>query len=256
MAVTRRSERSGPEEDDGLDLRPLTARSVVLSLLLGSHPPRLPVRTLVACGSLFHIGEGALRVALSRLATAGDVLAEGGIYTLSDRLLRRQHRQDLDRRPPTDAWDGTWVVLLTPVGNTDPASARLAPVAPGVWMRPDNLDRPAPVRARFGDDSQFLLVARPEGDSALLIERLWDLSTWAGKAGRLMAAFDEADRPAGRFVVAAAILRHLRTDPLLPPELLPPSWPGGALRATYDRFEQELAGLLAHPFAPQPGGNS
>ena len=33
-----------------MELRPLTARSVVLSTLLGSHPPRLPARYLVRVG--------------------------------------------------------------------------------------------------------------------------------------------------------------------------------------------------------------
>ena len=36
-------------------VRPLTARSVVLSLLLGAHPPRLPVRDIVDAGEAFGI---------------------------------------------------------------------------------------------------------------------------------------------------------------------------------------------------------
>ena len=41
-----------------------------------------------------------------------------------------------------------------------------------------------------------------------------------------------ADIP-GQFVTAAAMVRHLLTDPVLPHELLPDDWPGAALREAY-----------------------
>lgn len=75
----------------------LSARSAVLSALLGSHPPRLPARHLVRIGALFGIAEGTVRVALSRMVAAGDLLQAGGQYTLSQRLVERQARQDESR---------------------------------------------------------------------------------------------------------------------------------------------------------------
>ena len=47
--------RNRPIGDAGVDLgiEPLTARSLMLSTLLGTHPPSLPVRALVAVGELF-----------------------------------------------------------------------------------------------------------------------------------------------------------------------------------------------------------
>jgi phenylacetic acid degradation operon negative regulatory protein len=48
-------------------LRPLSARSIVASTLLGCHPPELPTRALVQMGTLYGIPEGTLRVALSRM---------------------------------------------------------------------------------------------------------------------------------------------------------------------------------------------
>ena len=42
------------------------------------------------------------------------------------------------------------------------------------------------------------------------------------------------------FVLAAAMVRHLLTDPMLPDELLPGDWPGAALRAAYHDFATEL----------------
>jgi phenylacetic acid degradation operon negative regulatory protein len=44
----------------------------------------------------------------------------------------------------------------------------------------------------------------------------------------------------GQFVTAAAMLRHLLTDPVLPDELLPDDWPGTALREAYTNFAAEL----------------
>ena len=50
---------------------------------------------------------------------------------------------------------------------------------------------------------------------------------------------EAADVP-GRFVVAAAMVRHLLTDPVLPYELLAADWPGAELRAAYQDFAAEL----------------
>ncbi|MCW2564643.1 MAG: PaaX protein C-domain, partial [Mycobacterium sp.] len=44
----------------------------------------------------------------------------------------------------------------------------------------------------------------------------------------------------GQFVAAAAIVRHLLTDPVLPGELLPEDWPGDTLRNVYTSFAAEL----------------
>ncbi|TMR26179.1 hypothetical protein ETD96_41735, partial [Actinomadura geliboluensis] len=57
---------------DHPDIRPLTARSVVLSTLLGVHPPRLPARHLVRVGDLFGIAEGTIRVCLLYTSDAAD----------------------------------------------------------------------------------------------------------------------------------------------------------------------------------------
>ena len=65
---------------DTLQIRPLTARSVVLSTLLGVHPPRLAARHLVRVGDLFGIAEGTIRVALSRMVTSGDLVQTDGAY--------------------------------------------------------------------------------------------------------------------------------------------------------------------------------
>jgi phenylacetic acid degradation operon negative regulatory protein len=255
--------RPGPANPlAALDLRPLTARSVVLSTLLGTHPPRLPVRLLVRVGELFAIPEGTIRVALSRMVSDGDVVADDGTYHLTGRLLDRHTRQDDSRAPRTRQWDGAWeMALVTASGRPaaeraalrkDMAALRLAELREGVWVRPDNLERPwtALVERRC-----MRVEARFDGAGALsgheLVSQLWDVSAWATGAEQLEAALEAARSPAtglaDGFMVSAAALRHLLADPLLPPELLPPDWPGPRLRALYERFDAEYrARLLDH----------
>src|ERR1700684_4533089 len=87
-------------------IRPLTARSVVLSTLLGYHPPALPVRALVRVGGLFGMAEQTIRVALTRMVATGDVTADEGVYQLNGPLVQRQAQQGEGWAPPGHEWDG------------------------------------------------------------------------------------------------------------------------------------------------------
>ncbi|MEU1387632.1 MULTISPECIES: PaaX family transcriptional regulator C-terminal domain-containing protein [unclassified Nonomuraea] len=226
----------------------LSARSAVLSALLGSHPPRLPARHLVRIGALFGIAEGTVRVALSRMVAAGDLTQQGGRYTLSERLVERQARQDESRDPHTRPWDGTWEVAVVTAERRAPAdraafrhtmsALRMGELREGTWLRPANLVRewPETVTAQC-----TLIDGRPHRDPTPL---LWDLDGWAAEAGRLERALDRADGLAEGFLVSAAVLRHLLADPLLPAELLPAGWPGAALRARYDAFDHRYREVL------------
>ncbi|MGP4022697.1 PaaX family transcriptional regulator C-terminal domain-containing protein [Actinomadura sp. 3N407] len=236
---------------DNLEIRPLTARSVVLSTLLGVHPPRLPARYLVRVGDLFGIAEGTVRVALSRMVASGDLVQSGGTYALTERLLERQARQDESRLPPTVPWDGTWEIAVITAERRPAAdraalrqamsALRLAELREGTWLRPANLTRPRPgIVAR----QCTFLSGRPEEDPAVLTAALWDLETWAAKARTLHTALTEATTIAERFTLAAAVLRHLLNDPLLPPALVPPGWPGPDLRTGYEDFENDFERLL------------
>src|SRR5688572_9091625 len=91
--------------------RPLSARSVLASVLLGTDPPRLPTPLLVRTGELFGIAEGTVRTALSRMAAAGEVTAEDGSYSLTGRLVARQRRQAVSRRAEVRDWPGTWELV-------------------------------------------------------------------------------------------------------------------------------------------------
>ena len=98
-------------------IQPLTARSVVLSTLLGYHPPALPVSALVRVGVLFGIADSATRAALSRLVAVGDLTADDGVYRLTERLVRRQTAQDDSASLQSRQWTGQWemAVVITAV---------------------------------------------------------------------------------------------------------------------------------------------
>ncbi|WP_425336442.1 PaaX domain-containing protein, C- domain protein [Streptomyces afghaniensis] len=162
-----------PARPGALDLRPLSARSVVLSLLLGTHPPELPVRELVRLVEGFDVGGSTLRAALSRMVSAGDLRRTDTGYRLSDRLLERQRRQDDAVHPRTRAWDGDWEMVVITATGRGPAeradlrarltALRLAELREGVWLRPANLARARPRRPWTGWPQRYTGPPRPAG---------------------------------------------------------------------------------------------
>ena len=226
---------------------------MLASTLLGLDPPVLPVHRLVRTAGLFGISEGSARTALSRMAAAGEVVADGGSYRLAGRLLDRQRRQESGRRPVRRRWRGDWlqaVVVADRRSAGDRAElrsaltgARLAEWREGVWIRPDNLGRPE-LPETVADHVEWA-TARPDRPPAL-----WDLDGWASRARRLLdrldaTPLDGTDDLAPGFVLSAAVVRHLAADPLLPVELLAPSWPGDELRRAYDTWDRDWRALLA-----------
>jgi phenylacetic acid degradation operon negative regulatory protein len=228
------------------DLKPVSTRSALLTLLLGAEVPRLTTRELVAAASVVGFAEPTVRVALSRMATAGDVVRddEGG-YHLSERLVVRQRRQEEAAHPSLRPWDGTWeLVAVTTAGRTASDRAdlrtalgelRLAELREGVWTRPANLELAWP--DAVNEVCERFTGASPAADPALLCARLWDLEAWAETARQLLDA-TATDDPVLRFTACATSGRHLLADPVLPPALLPDDWPGDELRASHVAYKQ------------------
>jgi phenylacetic acid degradation operon negative regulatory protein len=243
--------RAGPEP---LLERPLSARSVMASLLLGRQPPTAPVADLVRWCGLFGIAEGTARVALHRMVAKGEIIGRDGVYRLAGRLAGRQARQESSLTPRIRAWRGDWTVAVVVAHRRD-ASTRaglrdamrrlhLAERREGVWLRPDNLELEVPDAVRRQCE---WLNARPEDDAVALAARLFHPDRWARRADTLtrrLAAMTEGLARSGHelvadaFVAGAAALRHIGSDPLLPPELLPPGWPGEALRDQYAQYQR------------------
>lgn len=225
----------------------LTARSVVLSVLLGAHPAWASAAELIRLTADFGIRESTVRVALTRMVSAGDLIRSEDGYRLSDRLLARQRRQDIALAPPVRPWDGTWdTVVITSIGadartRSDLRKAllqnRFGALREGVWLRPANLAGSLTAEVL---GSSRVLHSRDDDPRALAF-RLWDLSGWAGTGVRLLDEMANTPGMPSRFVTAAGMVRHLLSDPVLPTELLPDAWPGEALRQAYNEFAAELA---------------
>jgi len=249
----------------------MSARSIVASALLGTHPPVLRGQLLVRLCALFGVPEGTTRVALSRMVAVGELRAVDGRYELaSPALLARQAAQERGRTSPRGGWRGDWVLAVVSVERRDAsarialrdaaASLRLAELREGVWTRPANLDVDDDAARAVFDDQCTWFVARPDDPAALAV-RLWDLNGWALQAEGLIARMtgSRAALDSGRFdaipegfVTSAAVLRLLRADPLLPAVLVGNAWPGARLRRIYDDYDGALRALLRAFFRPTP----
>lgn len=237
--------------------RPLTARSVIASTLLGVDPPRLPALALVRSGELFGLREGTTRTALSRMATAGELVAEDGHYALAGSLLERHQRQQRARHPTPHPWDGTWMLaLVTPERRAAPERSafrdaarrlKLAEVREGVWARPSGVEAERDPDSWAVVDSQVSWVRGGRPDDVGAFVDAFDLRAWSATASELLVEMQESqpqldarssEAVPSTFVTSAAVLRHLVADPMLPTELLPDTWPGEELRAAYDRFDR------------------
>ena len=264
--TTRTRAAGGPAVPRRLsdDVRPLTARSLVLSVLLGLPEPRLRTSSLIRLADVFDLAPGTVRTALSRLTAAGDLVNHDGVYELRGRLLERKTAQDIGRRPPDDAWDGDWWIVAVTAPRrsiaerrqfrTAMVNARLGELRPDTWLRPANLPGPHVERG----------VATVRGplageDHSALVARLWDLPAIARRSHTLLAALDEATtevRGAPNVVLptamtlAAVVVRFLRREPMLPQALTPADWPVDELRRRYRSFDHHFGRSLHETIGP------
>jgi phenylacetic acid degradation operon negative regulatory protein len=241
--------------------RPLSARSVLASALLGADRARLTVAELVAIASQFGISDGAARTCLWRMVSSGELTADDGSYALTGRLLERHQRVDEASRiddTATHRWDGTWELAIVSLERRSAAdrlelrkasmALHLAELREGVWIRPDNLDPQRIPTSRAVLDRQCTHFHGAATDiTADKMRSLFCLDEWEDDANVLIEAMDvelkrnEHDDSAEiftyEFAVSIAVVRHLQRDPLLPVELIDDHWPGGMLRSTYRRFD-------------------
>src|SRR5215213_8081501 len=247
--------------------RPLSARSVLATALLGADQPHLTVGELVAIASLFGISDGAARTCLWRMVSNGELSSDDGTYALAGGLLQRRQRVDEASRIDDDAappWDGAWelaVVSLERRSAADRLALRkaatalhLAELREGVWIRPDNLDPARLPTLRAVLDRQCVHFHGAATDApAETVRSLFNLADWAADARRLSVAMrDELDVEAVDaddfiylFALSITVVRHLQLDPLLPVELESEDWPGHDLRSTYRRFDETFKRQLA-----------
>jgi phenylacetic acid degradation operon negative regulatory protein len=252
--------------------RPLSARSVLASALLGANQARLTVAELVAVASLFGISDGAARTCLWRMVSTGELTADEGSYALAGRLLERRERVDEASRIDDAAarrWDGTWELAIVSLDRRSAAdrlelrkaatALHLAELREGVWIRPDNLDPQRLPTSRAVLDQQCTHFHNAATDiHADKMRSLFSLDEWTVDARALTEAMtvalkqderaDSTESIRYEFALSIAVVRHLQLDPMLPVELTPEHWPGHTLRSTYrrfdDAFQQRMSGVF------------
>ena len=242
--------------------------SVIITVFGDAIVPRggsVWLGTLVRFFAALGINDGVVRTAMSRLAADGWLersrVGRNSFYHLTKkgRVTFKQataHIYGAHAR----RWDGRFEILL--VGNAREResvrprllAAGFGAAAPGLWVAPAGTPVPrltrGALRLHAGCD---LATARK------LAEQCWPLERTAGAYAHFLtlftpldAALDAAMPLAGIDAFVARILliheyrRIILRDPTLPPELLPPTWPGEAAR--------ELCGTLYHRLVPASEG--
>ena len=185
---------------------------------------------LVHLAGLFGINENRARVALSRMAAAGEVTTDGsGRYRLAGHLLDRQGRQAGSRRGETRPWDGVvadggghrlgpgrprtgppgasgWHWPAWPSSargcGCGPTTSTCGPTRPRIPTWRSTRARPTGIRSRWPPPSGTS-TGGPDGPP-----------TWPTRMADLPPTGPDDLAPG--FVLSAAVLRHLQADPLLP----------------------------------------
>jgi phenylacetic acid degradation operon negative regulatory protein len=227
-------------------MKRLTAKSLILDLLLAAAPSELSARDAITACALFDISENNARVALVRLSAAGLVEGVGrGAYRLGhdarDLAAEVSTWRRAERR--IRAWDGDYVVVgthtldgsdRTAVRNRTRALSMLGfrELTRGLQVRPNNLDDSIEItrerlRVLGMPEGALVFVGRDfDEKQARAIRALWDgralskayrtltdeLTGWLERASTL-----EHDVPAREsFLLGGRGIKHVVLDPLLP----------------------------------------
>lgn len=232
---------------------------------LRSRGGQASVAALVRLMKPLEIAAPAVRTAVSRMVRQGWLqpvrLPQGAGYGLTPKCVRRLDEAALRiYRAGTLSWRGRWHLIVFGPVKDRPRRERIradltflgyAALSETTWIGPrssielDNLLEGEGVHADRFD-------AALEGDPRELVARAWDLTAigaayehWLSEAVNLVGALP-GGAPADQVFATRSKLVHgwrnfLFRDPGLPPELLPPAWPGEKARAY---FEQEAVRLL------------
>lgn len=224
-----------------------SAKSLILQLLSIADGASVPVGVLVEVGAVFDITGNSTRVTLARLLARGLIARdERGRYRLAEagQAIRRHVAQWTHLESRVAPWGGGWVGACTSAlpKVRKPAARRRAraldflgfrALAPGLWLRPDNLGGVEAVRTRvqaLGLDVAAPVFAAAElGPDEDRARGLWDRTEADAGYLQLVERLDaalarlddlpQADAMVETFVLGGAVLHALAFDPLLPEEL-------------------------------------
>lgn len=228
----------------------VTAKNLVLDLLLAAGSDHLPVRHLLAAAALFGIPGNNLRVALARLSSDGMIESVGrGVYQLSASAneLAADVATWRTAGQRTVPWSGQHITVhCGALGRSDRVALRhrdralqmlgLRELDRSLFVRPDNLQGGVEqVRRRLytlgleREASVFITSAfDPEREDR--IRRLWNdaaldetygriqhqLSDWTSRLDQL--PIEDAARES--YLLGRKAIRHVVFDPLLPAPLV------------------------------------
>ena len=227
-----------------------TPKSALLDLLQTAHGRSLPVRALVEAGGLFGLHENGMRVALARLVTRGLVERDGpGRYKLAPGAQPISRRvggwTSADQR--SVRWDGAWIGALTQRAGSERAQRRedaralaflgFARLAPGLWIRPDNLrggvaetraalqelglDRHVPVLRLSELDPASEARARALWDAEALVAEQRQMREALEKSAARLARLSASAAMVETFLVGGRAIRQIALDPCLPEAIAP-----------------------------------
>lgn len=152
---------------------------------------------------------------------------------------------------PSLSWDGTMLLVLARVPETDRAARHLLRTrlswlgfgspGPGVWLstHPERLGEIEAVLAQspaFADARVFSSTYRAGAPLTTLVRQAWDLDALAGRYREFLAEFAPARAadPLARLVQLVHAWRAFPwSDPALPRELLPRNWPAERAAALF-----------------------
>lgn len=234
--------------------------SVIITVFGDAIVPRgdrISLQALQEILARLGIEPGAVRTALSRLASEGWVIRERegrrSFYSL-DSGGRRAFDIATQRiyAPGPPQWDGRWTVIV-PILGEDVAGPELQASGfasrNGTWIRPETVG----ALALPSGLENYLVIADQPGDSPQDAYRFWDLDS-IGEAVRvfldalrpLIAALEAGARPDPLEAIALRTLlihgwrRIILKGYALPIALLPPNWPAlegrGRVKAVYEEL--------------------
>ncbi len=245
------------------------ARSALFDLYgdhLRARGGRAPVAALVRLLAALDITPPAVRTAVSRMVRQGWLapvtLPSGRGYELTDRA---RHRLDDAAariyRTARPGWDGAWDLLVVdPLPNRSSrervrsglAFLGYAPLSDSTWIGP--APSPEVVGLLAAEGGGFARFRASDEDPVRRAARAWDLATlaeeylaWQRDAHDLVRRSpcgDAASRDEQAFAVRSTLVHEWRKflfrDPGLPPQLLPPDWPGHAAARFFDEQANRL----------------
>lgn len=242
--------------------RRLRVWSVIITVFGDAIVPRggsIPLQALQEIMGRLGIEPGAVRTALSRLASEGWVIRERdgrrSRYSL-DRQGQRAFDEATQRiyaAGPAE-WNRRWTVVI-PILGEDPAASRLEAAgfaSSGTsWIRPETVGaRPLPQ-----DLDAYLVIDDQPGDAPADAWRFWNLegvaeavSAFLETLEPLVDALERGAQPSPLDAVALRTLvihewrRIVLRAPALPIELLPPAWPALKGRVRLRSVYASLAG--------------